>query len=63
MQAPNKYTTVIGLLASGLPCHDEPTRRTAVRDGMRAFIELGQPIVHELEALFSRHGLEDTRQV
>ena len=63
VQAPNKYATVISLLAAGLPQQTDLERQEAVRGGMRTFIELGTPIITELTALFATLGLEDTRQV
>ena len=63
MQAPSKVTTVIELLAAGMPQQGEVARAEAVHAGMREFIAAGRPIVEALEALFTRLGLEDLRQV
>eukprot|EP00966_Prymnesium_polylepis_P054067 1249645-Prymnesium_polylepis.1 len=62
VQAPGKVSTVIALLAAGMPQHGEAARTEAVHAGMREFIAAGRPIVEALEALFARVGLEDLRQ-
>ena len=63
VQAPNKYATIVALLAAGLPRQGEHERQEAVRRGMRTFIELGTPIIADLTTLYAKLGLEDTRQV
>jgi hypothetical protein len=60
---PNKSAAYMSPLSVGMRSQSEAERAEAVRAGMRAFIDAGEPIVRSLEELFARLGLEDTRQV